>query len=65
MTFEHKSPNMPYREVIFLGDTAFKKFLESIQVEIREKMLIILYLELRIAKVKDVAGIQPKWSAKK
>ena len=28
-------------------------------------MLIILYLELRIANVKDVAGIQPKWSAKK
>jgi hypothetical protein len=54
--FEHKSPSAPHREVILLGDAAFKKFLESIQVEIGGKALMIPYLEKRIAKVKDGAG---------
>ncbi|RPA94539.1 hypothetical protein L873DRAFT_1408743 [Choiromyces venosus 120613-1] len=55
-TFEHKSPSAPRREVILLGDAEFRKFLESIQVEIGGKALMIPYLERRIAKVKDVAG---------
>ncbi|RPA95784.1 hypothetical protein L873DRAFT_1845759 [Choiromyces venosus 120613-1] len=55
-TFEHKSPSAPRHEVILPGNAAFRKFLESIQVEIRGKALMIPYLERRIAKVKDVAG---------
>ncbi|KAL5480626.1 hypothetical protein ACEPAI_1897 [Sanghuangporus weigelae] len=55
-TFEHNSPSAPRREVILLSDAAFKKFLESIQVEIGEKALMIPYLERRIDKVQDVAG---------
>ncbi|RPA99861.1 hypothetical protein L873DRAFT_1682426 [Choiromyces venosus 120613-1] len=55
-TFEQKSPSAPRREVILLGDAAFRKFLESIQVAIGDKALMIQYLERYIAKVKDVAG---------
>ena len=55
-TFEHKSPSAPLHEVILLGDAAFKTFLESIQVEIERKALMIPYLERRIARAKDVVG---------
>jgi hypothetical protein len=40
-TFEHESPSVPRCEVILLGDAAFKKVLESIQVKIRGKTLMI------------------------
>ncbi|KZS99904.1 uncharacterized protein LAESUDRAFT_765115 [Laetiporus sulphureus 93-53] len=54
-TFEHKS-SAPRREVILLGDAAFKKSLESIQVEIGEQPLTTPYLESRIANFAGVAG---------
>ena len=55
-TFDHKSSSTPRREVILLGDAAFKQFLESILVEIEEKALMIPYLEERVADAKDMAG---------
>lgn len=55
-TYEHESPSSPRRDVILLGDAAFKKFLESIQVEIGGKALIIPHLKRRIARAVSMAG---------
>lgn len=64
-TFEHNSHSAPHHQVILLGDAVFKKFSESIQVEIERKALTTPYMERRIAKVKGVAGDAAKRERKK
>jgi len=55
-TYDYKPPSEARREVTLLGEAAFQKLLDTIQVERGDKALMIPYQERRLAKIKDVAG---------
>jgi len=59
------SNGAPRHDVMLLGDAGFRKFISSIEKEIKRKKLIISYLEGRIIRMKNQAGEEAEKDYKK
>ena len=63
--YEHENPSQPRRNVLLLGDNAFKKLLASIQSEIMGAVISGEYLPRRLEAIKKIEGVELRESSRK